>query len=641
MAESADPTLLDPSRAKEKISRRWTPVWASLGSKAYWRSFVCARFGCSHGGRDFAWLTLLLALVICMALLLVGTRAGLLERFTDALLGTLRPYGVPVWATAHWENHQGIGSDLLARLKEMEKRIPGESFAITAHPYRQLGDSAPKIRLPGSSTWDPGAPWIGWAVYPNDPLWKLELPKDWTEEQNQQADGWIGLPLTVILSESSFAEKFNYEAYREAVQPILRQKKLRRLPEKPPQDSLRTVLDAIWLEVGIGNTEELVPFRVRWVHHIPAMEKVAFLFPLSTYHALLAAYHFPEIRFDVKSKGMGDPEEFRRLTAATYPRGEIASFAACLQEEMAKTGLLGLPKIPENRCTRPHLATQTTGVTRQGGDEGWDVLNHDDNHRLWMPCHRLPMDNPLRESLCSTGRPKPGQSLIYAPWDVTESGTAFSAVRIYMPDPTRLSKGIRALMAVRSKEGRPAFNIHSMYQDALNRFNLLSDLLSTMTPAYAITFGIFLGALLLAQAGTLIGHRRHHYGILLSRGFTWGGIYGKLLWQMMLATLTAGCIAVFGMIPALRYLLEDGFKRIIARYQDLLPPGYDFEALPLPWQEILMTLGAVYAVVACVTIFLLFRLPLRGNTAPSDLLHGGGVAPRAKDEKHKKDLGGW
>ncbi len=639
MSESADAHQDSPPHAKEKVKRRWTPVWASLGSKAYWRSFVCGRFGCANGGRDFAWLTLLLALVICMALLLVGTRAGLLERFTDALLGTLRPYGVPVWVTAHWENHQGIGSDLLSRLKEMETRIPGESFGVKAYPYRQIGDSSPKIRLPGPSTWDPGSPWIGWGVYPNDPLWQLEMPANWNEEQNQESNGWLGLPLTIVLSEAIFAEHFNYDAYREAIQPILRQKKLRRLPEKPPQDSLRNALDAIWLEVGIGNTEELVPFRIRWVHHIPAMEQVAFLFPLTTYHALLAAYHYPEIRFDVKSKGMGDPEEFRRLISPAYPKGEIASFALCLQEELTKTGLLGLPKIPENRCSRPQLPTPTSRhAYPRGRDDGWDVLNHDDHHRLWMPCHRLPRNHPLRESLCPNGRPTTGQPLIYAPWDVTESGTAFSAVRIYMPDPTRLSRGIRALMSVRTKDGRPAFNIHSMYQDALNRFNLLSDLLSTMTPAYAITFGIFLGALLLAQAGTLIGHRRHHYGILLSRGFTWGGIYGKLIWQMFLATLTAGTIAIFGMIPALRYLLDDGFKQIIARYQDLLPPGYDFEALPLPWQEITITLGEVYAVVACVTIFLLFRLPLRGNTAPSDLLHGGGVAPRERERNRKKDV---
>ncbi|MBF0270498.1 MAG: hypothetical protein HQL98_00290 [Magnetococcales bacterium] len=636
MAESSDPLRDAPPLPGEKIKRRWTPVWVSLGARAYWRSFACARFGCTGGGRDFAWLTLLLALVICMALLLVGTRAGLLERFTDALLGTLRPHGVPVWVTSHWENHQGIGSDLLGRLKEMEKRIPGESFGVTAYPYRQVGDASPKIRLPGASSWDPGSPWIGWAVYPNDPLWNLEIPKDWVEDQNQMADGWMGLPLTVVLSESQFAEGFNYEAYREAVQPILVQKKLRRLPEKPPQDSLRNALDTIWLELNIGNNQELVPFRVRWVHHLPAMEKVAFLFPLTTYHALLAAFHFPEIRFDVKSKGVGNPEEHRRLTASSYPKGEIASHAQCLQEEMAKTGLTGLPKIPENRCARPQIPA-APGGSRQSGDDGWDVINHDDNHRLWMPCHRLPMDNPLRDSLCPSGRPKAGQPIVYAPWDVTESGTAFSAVRVYMPDPTRLSRGIRSLMAVRTRDGRPAFNIHSMYQDALNRFNLLSDLLSTMTPAYALTFGIFLGALLLAQAGTLIGHRRHHYGILLSRGFTWTGIYGKLIWQMLLATLTAGALAVFGMIPALRYLLDDGFKGIISRYQDLLPPGYDFEALPLPWQEIVITLGEVYAVVAVVTIFLLFRLPLRGDTAPSDLLHGGGVAPRERDGNRKKD----
>ncbi|MBF0446364.1 MAG: hypothetical protein HQL68_12320 [Magnetococcales bacterium] len=254
-------------------------------------------------------------------------------------------------------------------------------------------------------------------------------------------------------------------------------------------------------------------------------------------------------------------------------------------------------------------------------------MNHDDQNQLWLPCHRLPRDNTLRRSLCARWGGDSDGSIIYVPWNVTSYGTAYEAIHAYVPDPTKLTKGIKALLDLRIDKMDKALNIHPMYQDALNRFNLLSDLLSTMVPAYAITFGVFLGALLLAQIGALIGHRRHHYGILLSRGVTWMGIYAKLFWQMALATMTAGLFAVFAVIPGLRYLLEDGFNKIIIQYQALLPPDYKFEVLPLLWPSIMITIGEVFVIILMVTIILLFRLPLRGNTAPSDLLHGDGRAP--------------
>ncbi len=607
--------------------KKWLPVWGSLGSSAFWRSFVCGRFGCVGGGRDFAWLSLLLALVLSMALLLVGTRAGLLERFTDALLGTLRPHGVPVWAKAHWQNHDGIQTELLDQLKELERRLPGEDFGIAVHPYRRLATRTPAISMPGDEIWDSGAPWLGWAVYPKDPLWQLEKTPDVAQDSMPGANRWYGLPLTVVLSESLFEERFNYDSYREVVQPILREKKLRRLPAQLPNGSLRNALDNIWLKVQVGDREELIQFKTRWVHHIPSMEKVAYLFPLSTYNALLAAYHFPNIKYNPRNYGRGDLAGSQQLVSLLYPVNAIGAYAACIQEEIAKSGLTSLPEVKGSRCQKPAMPSGIGEINGKREEGLWDSLNHDDQNRLWLPCHRLPRDNALRRSLCSKWRNDSDGSVVHVPWDVTGYGTAFEAVHVYMPDPTKLTKGIQALLALRTMDDGQALNIHPMYQDALNRFNLLSDLLSTMVPAYALTFGVFLGALLLAQIGALIGHRRHHYGILLSRGVTWLGIYAKLIWQMALATMTAGVAAVFAVIPGLRYLLEDGFNNIINQYQDLLPPDYNFEVLPLMWEPILFTVGEVFAVVILVTLILLFRLPLRGNTAPSDLLHGDGRAP--------------
>ena len=669
-----------------------------MGNRAFWRSFVCRRFGCGGGARDFFWLTLLLALVISMALLLVGSRAGLLERFTDAILGTLRPHGVPIWVTAHWENHEGIQTNLLNRLKDLEKRLPGESFGISVHPYRRLAQNSPQIRLPVESVWSSGAPWVGWAVYADDPLWNLvefggeikpatslldftgtlESINSWLDLRSvvmslselvglrtaaqakttytgthnaektsanitANRDEWQGLPLTIVLSESLFAKQFDYATYREVMQPELQKRKLRRLPMTLPNGILKNTLHTLWLKVRVGDREDLVPFQVRWVHHIPGMEKVAYLFPLTTYHALLAAYHFPDLHYDPITKGKGNADSFKKLTSRSFPRRAIATYAQCIQSAVAATGLTDLPKVGEKQCPRPNIAgystkhiSSLTPFSRRGRTAGsrrqatnakiphWDTLNHDADNHLWLPCQRLPRSNALRGTLCpeELSTTQTSAQTLFVPWDVTADGTSFAAIHVYVPDPTRLSRGIKGLLALRTPENLHALSIQTMYQDALNRFNLLSDLLSTMVPAYALTFGLFLSALLLAQVGTLIGHRRHHYGILLSRGFTWAGIYAKLLLQMSLATLTGGCVSIIVFIPILRTILDDGFKSIIINYQDLLPPGYDFEVLPLPWQPILLTIGQVFAAVFVVTILLLVRLPLRGNTAPSDLLHG-------------------
>ncbi|MBF0369212.1 MAG: ABC transporter permease [Magnetococcales bacterium] len=609
----------------------WVPVWFSMGNLAFWRSFGCGRFGCAGGGRDFAWLTLLLSLVIAMMLLMAGSRAGLLDRFTDALLGTLRPYGVPIWVTPHWENHEGIQKNLLDRLDKLSAPDTGPIPGLSVHSYRRLERGRPGIRLPGVASWKRDAPFIGWAVYPNNPLWQLQTPEGWHPGVEGATDEWLGLPLTIVLSETLFVERFNYDAYRESVSEGLRKRKRPPPPMRPPGKKLTEFLDTLWLSVTVSNDDQLLPFKVRWVHHIPAMEKVSYLFPLSTYHALLAAYHFPDLKYDPATLGRGDFAAHQVLMDPNYPRAGITAFAKCAQEEVAATGLTGLPTINTKRCPPPILprASSQAGGSGSGGSTGWDTLNHDTQSQLWIPCHRLPRNDTLRGTLCPRyGRRGAPSDPVFVPWDVTSYGTSFSAVHVYVPDPTRINQGIEEFLAIRTRDGRPALNIHAMYMDALTRFNLLSDMLATLVPAYAITFGVFLAALLLAQVGALVEHRRRHFGILLSRGFTSLGIYTKLIWQMALSTLVGGALAVFGMVPLLRYQLEDGFRGIIEKYRDILPPGQTFEVLPLSPEAIAITIGTVFGAVVFVTIFRLFSMPLRGSTAPSDLLHGKRAAPK-------------
>ncbi|HIJ85419.1 MAG: hypothetical protein HW380_1417 [Magnetococcales bacterium] len=617
---------------------RGFPVWIPLGWKAYWRSFNCGRFGCIDGGRDFAWLTLLLSLVIAMALLLVGSRAGLLERFTDALLGTLRPYGVPIWATAHWQNQNGISSGLLDRLEEMESRIPGESFGITVYPYRRIANNSPQISLPGSTVWDTNVPLVGWAVYPNDPLWNLDqgFPQRHPDKA-RSAKEWYDLPLTVVVNGSLFDAHFDYTAYKDEVQPLLEERKLRRLPDKLADGQLKNVLTTLWFKVMVGDEEKMLPFQVRWTDHIPSMEKVAYLFPLTTYNALIAAHHLPDLVYDPLNLGKSNVQDYERLKSSIYPVSDLLSFSLCVAQEIEASGLMELPEIRQDRCPKPKLIPGLGKIIGKvgGGQSHSDTLLHDQENNLWLPCHRLPRSNPLRQEICPDWDSDSQGNPIFLPWNVTGAGTSFEAIHIFVPDPTKLTKGIASVLSVRTKDGQQAFNVHPMYQDALNRFNLLSDLLSTMVPAYALTFGIFLGALLLANVGTLIGHRQHHYGILLSRGIRWTGIYAKLIWQMALATFVASCLAILAVIPGLRFLLEEGFRKIVIHYKDLLPPGYEFEVLPLPWKAIAMTTAEVFAIVVLVTMIVLVRLPMRASTAPSDLLHGDGRAPRKTRRKIK------
>ncbi|MBF0623928.1 MAG: hypothetical protein HQL82_03875 [Magnetococcales bacterium] len=620
-----------PQHRRRKIGtiRLW-PSWLVLGFRAYWRAFACRRFGCEGGGRDFAWLTLLLTLVTAMALLGVGGRAGFLDRLADTLLGTLKPHGIPVWITPHWANEAGIQSSLLKKLEGLD--IGGSAGGrVTVHPYRRLENGRPAVTLPGATAWR-GEAFIGWAVYSHDPLWLKSLEQDPAPRRQEEELGpWLGLPMEVILSESAFRRHFNYAAYRDLVTPLLEGKTGAGagLPASLAPDELRRRLNVLWLSMTVSQQERLIPFQVRWVSHIPAMEQVAFLFPLSTYHALQAAHHLPELAYRPENKGRGDLVEFRQLVRPDYPRDKLVAYAKCVQREVESTGLTGLPRVAPERCPPPMLVGDP-----KPGDDGWrsqwDTLNHDREHRLWLPCYRLPQTDALRGSLCPTRPkgPKVPKDALFVPWDVTGYGTPFTSVRIFVPDAGRLGSLIKTLEAVKTEEDIQAFNVHPMYHDALSRFNLLSDLLGTLIPAYALSFVLLLTALLMAQIGGVIDRRRNHYGILMSRGFTFRALYAKVLFQMTIASVVGAVLAVGLLVPVFRWFLDQGFRQVLDNYRELLPPDHGLNVMPLSPETIGITLAGVYLAVVVVTLILLVRMPLWSNTTPSDLLHGNRVDPQ-------------
>ncbi|MBF0424730.1 MAG: hypothetical protein HQL66_02795 [Magnetococcales bacterium] len=632
-------------RAEGKRKRRGlVPVWAALGMRAFRRSFWCGCFSCDSGGRDFAWVTLLLTLVMTMTLVFVGTRIGFLDRLADTLIGNIEPNGVPVWVTSHWDNQRGIDATLLQKLGEVDSAAApvgggvdgttgrGRVATVTVFPYRQLDKSSPGVQLPGQQVWKGTAPFAGWAIYPQDPLWRLaasgsaRLGISYEDEQSP----WLGLPLEVVLSQAQFHRHFDYAAYREAVGSFLAERKRPPLPATLDWSDPARALETIWLKVTVSQEERLLPFKVRWVSHIPAMEPVAFLFPLNTYHALLAAYHLPDLRYQPENEGRGDSlQDHRRLTQPDYPREAISQHAACVQRESEGAGGDGSSAMTRKKCPPPPLlARLSEGKKEEGRIQAWkgewDTLNHDRNHQVWVPCQRLSRGDAVRQALCA-GSGEEGS--VFAPWDLTHAGLAFSSVHLFIPNAAHLAQTIERIQQIRTADGHQAFNIHPTYLDAMSRFNLLSDMLGSLVPAFAGSFLALLTALLFAQVGGVIDRRRNHFGILMSRGFSWRAVYAKVILQTFFAAACGGVVAVFGLVPALRWFMMRAFGLVLDRYRELLPPDHGLEIMPLSWQPIALTVGGVALAVVLVAVILLLRIPLWWRTTPSDLLHGNYVHP--------------
>nr|CRH04242.1 Conserved membrane protein of unknown function [Candidatus Magnetococcus massalia] len=621
MASNSSHIRRKPSKSElprpPKTRFRLFPVWFRLGLVSFRRSFWCGRFSCDGGGRDFAYLTLLLTLVTALALLLVASRSNFLDRMTDALLGTLRPHGVPVWVTSHWQNHDGISRETIAQVEKLKAQYP----ELTVHPYRRLEASRPRIRLPGTNSWSVQPKFVGWGVYPSDPLWQLAQDVDTQPETPEQ---WLGLPLEVVLNAQLFAKHFDYRTYRDELKRDLPASKRHTLPDQIDRDHLADTLKVLWLRLTVGQEEHLFPFNIRWMNHIPAMEQVAYLFPLSTYHGLLAAYHLPDLKFDPAGQGMHSQADARRLKSSSYPRQAIVEHVSCIRKAVDETGLTGIPMIHDGRCAPP--AGMDPNAPSSGVASEWDLLEHDSANQLWLPCHRLARNDTVRGTICpGSSRRYRDKAPLYIPWDVTGYGTAYASLHVYVK-PENLRAVIDSLSDLRVESGQRAFNIHPKYQDALNRFNMLNDVLTHFVPAFALTMGTLLTALLLAQIGTLLDHRKHHYGMLMTRGMTWTGIHAKVYLQMTLAVLISGSIALGGTVELLKIYLGRHFAEVMSQYRELLNPsiGLGIDNLSMPWLAFGMTLGGVYVAVILVTFFLLFRLPLRWGAAPSDLLHGEG-----------------
>jgi len=415
-------------------------AWWKLARREYRLKMIFSTASCP-GGCDFRWLTWLLAGVLCMALLLLGTQAGLMNRFVETLLGKVPNAGVPIWVIPSTGHHLG------PMLSEIQQIVPD------VYPYRDIAPE--KIHLPGFQGNDKTT-FRGRAVYSFDPLWHLPTtssPEPVSCFPQRPSDGTDQLPLEVTLNKSWFHNKknFNYSAYRQAL--IARQLPPACLP--PAKSENLADLPVLWLDIE-HQQHELTPFKIRWVEQIPAMEKLAFLFPLTTYHVMWVAKDLSKLRYypemqggtGVRVKDIFVPEEYlgkvlekKRQDFLTCTQGKIQNDAIQFPKPLPVYWIQACAKtadLPYN---------QDWNLEVSNGDK----IRHDNFQYLSLPCSRL---NDIYRRMLSNQATQLciQQPASLAPLNMLGDNFRIYRVLVYAKDYTELSEIKDRLLQVKMRE---------------------------------------------------------------------------------------------------------------------------------------------------------------------------------------------
>ncbi|KHD07624.1 hypothetical protein PN36_04010 [Candidatus Thiomargarita nelsonii] len=515
-----------------------------------------------------------------MALLLLSTQKGLMNRFVETLVGKVPHYGVPIWVVPT------IGHRIDATiLSEINKIAP-------VFPYRDIYPE--KIHLPGHSE-TPGR-----AVHSFDPLWKLPANTQPDPETCfPRALSESTLPLEVTLNKSWFKKHFDYPAYRKALES--------RLP--PPCLNETNLQSLLWLELDLREPE-LVPFKIRWVEQIPAMENLAFLFPMTTYHIiwvskdLIKLRYYPEMQGqdDVRVKEIFVPEEY-------LGQKELQGFIACTKATQ-RDDVIQFPKyLPVywiQACANELPITQDWHKEVHNGDK----IHHERPWALSLPCHRLnALYKRMLNQTCVEGN---------VPLNLLRDDFRVSRALVYARDYTYLSEIKDKLLAL-EENGKSVLYLHEIYKKSIDRFDFLAESLEALRWPYGAIFGIFLLLILWINIGTLIDHRRHRYGILLAKGMPSHQIYLMVFFQMFLVTLV-GIVVALLVFLGIKFAINSWiFAEIVETHRDNLDIIGTLDLLPFDWLYLLVWSVGILVTMGIAALHLRL-MPLRRDTAPWELL---------------------
>jgi len=569
-------------------------LWFKLAWIEWSRSFSLGG-GKNSGKQDFLWLTIFLALTISLALLLYGSREGLLNRFMDVSIGYVQGAGIPIWVTAEIDD-EGRVID-----REMLEVIENKGFNF--HPYRLV--EWDQISLPATmdgktSLWKAKhLPFKGWAVSRDDPLW----------QRNQKT---TELPLEVVLSKSLFQQYFqcsNYEKELKDKLPLFQN-------SQSSSDKLSCLADdKIWLEVNTRRGRELLQFKIHWTQgRIPTMEELAFLFPLSTLYALKEGRFSPELKYYPEAEGSGGKRVKTLILWQDEENDALRdNLASCLLTQNANNNR------PTNQIV-PKRPLPLTWVEQCAKRYGIQLQSSPDQMLVepylqiaeYLEGHRFRYDKEKLTVLCETPDVpcQPCEEVVPA-WKETASQcseteatvdmltmiSGYQQAFVYVKERGLLFDRLEAIKTVsRAPEQPPALSIHPTYANALVRFHFIDKIMQLLNSTYTWFFGLFLFIFLFVQIGIVIQHRQHAYGIFLAKGMSWWQLHLMVYMQILLSFLVAlGFTAAA--IWKVRDILSSELGSIAKLYETSIQIG-DLDLLPLLWGE--------YTIVSAVILGIAF-----------------------------------
>ena len=600
--------------------------------------------------KDFFWLTLLLTLTLLLALLLWGSQRGLLNQFIDVSIGSVEGTGIPIWVAA--DTIDGINRTML------------DAVPFKLHPYREV--SSAEVALIGinqikqdnqnpiwrSKRTSEKASFVGWAVAFNDPLWKMA-----THDQPENMAITSKLPLSIILNKSLFNKYFNCQAYIEQLQqqqpfwqPIASLKESSK-QTTPYCLTDKTGKDEIWLDIKVGKNRQIIPFQIIWQPTIPTLQDIAFLFPLSTLNTITLsryylglnyipetqAYQTPFIK-EVMWQGFDEKKEkqaieqikkcFPKFIDNKVSQGSRLTFNPQISEKLLVqcTQHYQIPlKIDNNEKFFEDFfqITNKSPLTynfQYGVNTNWLKLACINKEKSCKLCEKISeISQALNDLSGQVAFCEKNKNQLQI--DMTAAVGGYSYAFAYVEKREELASKVEEIKNFRVKEGgESVFYIHSSYEDALVRFMFMDKIMNILEIFYSPFFLAFLIILLVIQIGIVVTHRRHNYGIYLSKGISNVEIRFLVLAQMIFSLIVAISITI-GIVESMQLLLTIQVNNLahLPPYVDHIIAG-KLDLLPISWENYLIVSSIFIVLLYIITEILLFRLISGQQKQPAYLI---------------------
>ena len=544
------------------------------------------------GGRDFFWMLLLMVFLQLLALIILSAREGVLERSVDAFLGNRPGYGVPIWTVP---NLLGSAQPVMIT-HDLVDEVTQAGY--TGAPFRRIS-GGDLLRLPARELWTaPTDPFAGMAVDFSGPL-------------HPQAQGVATLPdaWPIVLDERLFQDSFDLDGYRSVVQGRIPADDFALIPEDLADIAQMSV---IWLYTRTGRQDFLTPFNVTWSRYFGVGDDaVAFLIPIEMYNAYRAGISnpglcvfldggpdfAPRVRAVRSGALLGQPAQdvaaaTQAVTAVAQPFGvqvQATRMRVSADFSGAATGLepcdQGVPlrlfdalaaeagvTLPADYVELlphdPQFRVTATDVTASCATLSEDTLGKSDQSGEGAECTAR-----FTTADVSNGFP---DMVLYA-----RGRLHIKSLVDYLTCRTQSGGGSELCVLDEAEGSAPESRlmINRIYEDALIRFGFLTELLRAISGPIGIALLMLLVAILWVQIGTVLGHRRVRYAMMLSNGISWGQLRTLAVIQTLTCTVVSIC-AAFVVFLAVKAAVTLQMAGITATYE-MITFGRAVNVLPI------------------------------------------------------------